>query len=128
MKQYAKQNGITILSLLLALPTAYFICISILKYELGIDAPFDSVAPLLEQMGIKETVGWNINLLILFGPIVAFLLTVFQVLKIDWQFTKEQFIFHFTVKKRWFPLLVIAFSLSLLAFLTIYMIGENCNC
>ena len=107
MKQYAKQNGITILSLLLALPTAYFICISILKYEIGIDVPFDSVAPLLEQMGIKETVGWNINLLILFGPIVAFLLTVFQVLKIDWQFTKEQFIFHFTVKKRRFPLLLV---------------------
>lgn len=72
MKQNTKQNGITILSLLLALPTAYLICISILKYAMGIDAPFDSIAPLLEQMGIKETIGWNINLLILFGPMVAF--------------------------------------------------------
>ena len=127
MKQSLKQNGITLLSFLLALPTAYFICISILKYEMGVDAPFDSIAPFLERMGIKETLGWNINLLILFGPFVAFVLTIFQVVKIDWQFTKEQFLFHLTVKKRWFPLLVIAFALSLLAFLGIYMIGENCR-
>ncbi|MFC0775883.1 hypothetical protein [Terrimonas alba] len=126
MKQYIKQNAVTALSFLLALPAAYFITISVLKYELGINSPFDSVAPFLERMGIKETLGWNINLLILFGPIVAFLLTVFQVLKIDWQFTKEEFLFHFTVIKKWFPLLVIAFSLSLLAVLTLYMIGENC--
>ena len=127
MKQSLKQNGITLLSFLLALPTAYFICISILKYEMGVDAPFDSIAPFLERMGIKETLGWNINLLILFGPFVAFVLTIFQVVKIDWQFTKEQFLFHLTVKKRWFPLLVIALALSLLAFLGIYMIGENCR-
>lgn len=127
MKQYTKQNWITILSLLPALPTACFICIAILKYEMGVDAPFDSIAPFLERMGIKEALGWNINLLILFGPLVAFLLTVFQVVKINWQFTREQFLFHVAVKKRWFPLLVIAFCLSLLAFLAFYMIGENCR-
>ena len=125
MKQYTKQNGIAIASLLLALPTAYFICISILKYELGIDQPFDAIAPFLERMGIKETLGWNINLLILLGPVMAFLLTIFQVLKADWQFTREQFLFHFTIRKKWFPLLVAGFSVSLLAVLTIYLIGEN---
>ena len=125
MKQYTKQNGIAIASLLLALPTAYFICISILKYELGIDQPFDAIAPFLERMGIRETFGWNINLLNLLGPVVAFLLTNFQVLKMDWQFTREQFLFHFTIRKKWFPLLVAGFSVSLLAVLTIYLIGEN---
>ena len=126
MKQHAKQNGIAIISLLLALPTAYFIFISILKYEMAIDAPFDSIAPFLERMGIKETLGWNINLLILLGPVAAFLLTILQLLKMDWQFTKEQFVFHFTIRKQWFPLLVAGFSISLLAFLFIYLIGENC--
>ena len=125
MKQYAKQNGITLLSLLLALPTAYFICISILKYEIGIDAPFDSIAPFLERMGIKETPGWNVNLLILFGPVIAFLLTTFQVLKIDWLFTKEQFDFHFAIRKKWFPLLVAGISGGLLSIVAIYLIGEN---
>ncbi|MGZ5222329.1 MAG: hypothetical protein ACXWC7_19735, partial [Chitinophagaceae bacterium] len=49
MKQYAKQNGIAISSLLLALPAAYFICIAILKDELCIDKPFDAIAPGLER-------------------------------------------------------------------------------
>lgn len=125
MKQHVKLNGIAIISLLLALPAAYFIFISILKYEMGIDAPFDSIAPFLERMGIKETPGWNINLLILLGPVLAFVLVIFQVLKMDWQFTKEQFDFHVTIRKRWLPLLVAGFSACLLAFLTLYLIGEN---
>ncbi len=127
MKHYLKQNAVTALSFLLVLPTAYFIFISVLKYEMGINSPFDSLAPFLERTGIREAIGWNINLLILFGPVVALGLTLLQVLKIEWHISKEEFIFHFTVKKRWFPLLVIAFSVSLLAILTLYMIGENCR-
>lgn len=126
MKQLIKQNSIAFASLLLALPTAYFICISVLKFELGIDAPFDTIAPLLERWGIKETLGWNINLLILFGPFIAFLLTIFQVLKIRFQFTQNHFLFQFILKKRWLPLLVAAFSISLLGILLIYLLGENC--
>jgi len=60
-----KSNKLSVLALFLALPTAYFVCISILKYELGVQAPFDSVAPYLERMEIKEAPGRNINLLIL---------------------------------------------------------------
>ena len=128
MKQITKQNGITIISLLLALPTAYFFAIAILKYELGVDAPFDAIAPLLESWGIKETLGWNINLLILFGPLLAFLLTIFQLLGIRLQFTQNHFLFQITVRKKWLPLLVAGFSISLLAILFIYLFGENCNC
>lgn len=125
MNQYTKQNGLAIASLLLALPTAYFLAISFLKYELAINFPFDTIAPFLERRGIRESLGWNINLLIVFGPVLAFLLIVLQLLKIDWQFNKEQFDFHFTFKKRWFSLLIAGFSVSLLAILTIYLIGEN---
>ena len=128
MKQMTKQNGITIISLLLALPTAYFIAIAILKYELGIDGPFDAIAPLLERWGIKEALGWNINLLILFGPLLTFLLTIFQLLGIRLQFTQNHFLFQITVRKRWLPLLVAGFSISVLAILFMYLFGENCNC
>ena|SRR5436190_22337486 len=123
MKQYLKQNGIAIASLLLALPTAYFLSISVLKYEMGVDAPFDAIAPFLERMGIKETLGWNINLLILLGPLVAFALSIFQVLKIKFQFTQNHFLFQVILKKRWLPLLVAAFCVSLLAILFIYVVG-----
>jgi len=126
MKQYIKQNGIAIASLLLALPTAYFLGISVLKYEMGIDAPFDTAAPFLERMVIKESLGWNVNLLILLGPLVAVVLSIFQVLKIKFQFTQNHFLFQFILKKRWLPLLVAAFSVSLPGVLFIYLAGENC--
>ncbi|MGH2552676.1 MAG: hypothetical protein ACRDEB_03100, partial [Chitinophagaceae bacterium] len=106
-------------------PMAYFILISVLKYGLGIDGPFDLATPFLERMGIKENIGWNINLLILFGPLIAFLLTIFQVLKINWQFSKQQFEFHITVQKKWFPLLIAVLSGTALLTLLIYLVGEN---
>jgi hypothetical protein len=128
MKPMIKSNWVTTAGLLLALPTAYLICISMLKYGLNIHEPFDASQPLLERWGIKKFPGWNINLLILLGPIAGFLLTIFQVLIIKWQFTKEHFQFQFTVKKKWFPILVAAFSVSLIAILFFYFLGENCNC
>jgi len=128
MKQLTKQNGIAIISLLLALPTTYFIVIAVLKYELGIDGPFDAIAPLLESWGIKESLGWNINLLILLGPLLAFFLTIFQLLNVKMQFTQDHFLFHITVRKRWLPLLVAGFSIILLGVLFTYLFGENCIC
>lgn len=121
-------NRMSIIALLLALPTAYFILISVSKYNLGIDGPFDSAWPFLESMGIKEGFGWNINLLIVFGPPVAVLLCIFQIVDIRLHFTKEEFQFHLTVQKKWLPLLVVTFSAGLLATLFFYMLGENCNC
>jgi hypothetical protein len=124
----SKSNLLTALGLLLALPTGYFIFISILKYWLNINGPFDSLQPFLERLGSKESFGWNINLLILFGPVLAFLLTIFQVVRIKWNFTEEEFHFDLTVQRKWFPMLVAVFSIGTLAILFFYLLGENCNC
>ena len=128
MKQITQQKWITWIALLLSLPTAYFFIINILKEQFGVSGPYDAIDPLLQRMGIRESIGWNINLLILLGPLAACLLTIFQLLKIKWEFTREQFEFHLTMRKRWFPLLVAAFSISLLAILFLYLFVENCNC
>lgn len=123
-----KSNGLTATALFLTLPTIYFISTAVLKYELGIDGPFDSIAPTLESWGIKEGLGWNINLLILFGPLLAFLLTIFQVLKIEGRFTKEEFRLNFTLKKIGFPLTVAMLSAGVMIILFLYALGENCHC
>jgi hypothetical protein len=78
-------------------------------------------------MGLQESLGWNVNLLILLGPIVALGLSIFQVLKIKSQFTQNQFQFQFILEKNWVPLTVAVFSSSLLGILFIYMVGENCR-
>ena len=123
-----KNNWLTAGALLLALPTGYFILAAMLKYELKIEGPFNAIQPSLESWGIKDSLGWNINLLILFGPVLAFLLTIFQVLKIEFHFTKEEFNLQFSLQKIWFPLLVVGFSAGLIAILFFYALGENCNC
>ena len=123
-----KSKWLTATGLLLVLPTAYFILIGILS-ELGINGPLEATKPIAENWGIKEPPGgFNISSLILFGPMLSILLTIFQFLKIEWHLTKEEFFLHFTFQKRWLPILVTAGSILLLAFLFFYMIGENFNC
>jgi hypothetical protein len=122
---YRRNAWLNVIPLFLALPTAYFILISILKYTLNVPGPFDNATPFLERMGIKESIGWNINLLILFGPLIAFLITIFRVLRINWQFSKEQFDFHIAIRKKWFPLFILVFSGFILLTLFIYLVGEN---
>jgi hypothetical protein len=128
MKSASKSNWLSIAGLLLALPTAYFICISVLKYAFHINGPFDTSTPLLERWGINESLGWNINLLLLFGPVAGFLFSIIQVLVIKSEFTKDDFEFRFIIRKRWLPILVAVFSACLIATLFLYFLGENCNC
>jgi len=123
----SKLNWLTFAGFVLALPAAYLIVISVLKYNLHVDGPFDASRPFLESAGIKEPLGWNINLLIAVGPVLAVLLSVFHVLKIEWHFSKEDFQFHIRVQKKWFPLLVIGFATFIMAILFFYLVGENCR-
>ncbi|MBI5857759.1 MAG: hypothetical protein HZB42_08910 [Sphingobacteriales bacterium] len=113
------------LALLLTLPAVYFISISGLKYLFNIDGPFESSWPFLQQLGISENLGWNINLLILFGPLLAFVITFLQVFHFRWNFSQQQFDFHITIQKRWFPLLIAILSGTTLLTLFIYLVGEN---
>lgn len=126
--KYAKPNLITIAALLLVMPTAFFITISILKYQLNINAPYDAVNPLLLSLGIAKPLGWNINLLILFGPAIALLLTFFQVIKIKWDMGHDDFLLAISIQKRWWPLVIIVLNTGILSFLFLYFLGENCIC
>lgn len=125
MTQHTRQNLLSSAGLMLTLPAAYFFCINILKHELGINEPYDSSYPLLVSMGVKESLGWNINLLILAGPLVGFILGIAQVIKIKWASSPGQVVLEFTIKKHWFPLVVAGLSTSLIVFLFIYLVGEN---
>ena len=113
---------------LLAFPAAYFVLISLLKYGLGIPYLFNTAQPLLESLGIKEALGFNINLVILFGPFVALLLNLFAVLTIDWENDREDFSIRFSIQKHWWNMALVFFSGILLAILFIYAVGENCRC
>ena len=113
---------------LLALPTAYFIFISVLKHALGLPFLFDSTQPLLERLGIKESLGLNINLLILFGPLIALILNLISILRIEWYNERETFSVKVFIEKHWWNMMLVVFSGLVLATLFIYVLGENCRC
>ncbi len=121
-------NRIFWIGALLTLPTAYFIFISLLKYGFGIPGLFDSSQALLHNLGIKESLGFNINLLILFGPVIALLLNLFTVLKIEWQNQNDILSIKFYIKKHWWNMTLVFLSGFLLATLFVYALGENCRC
>lgn len=122
-----KNHWLTAAGLLLVLPTAYFILIGILS-AFGINGPLEAIKPFAERLGIKDPPGLNITSVILFGPMVAFLLTIFQFLKIEWHFSREEFLLNLSFQKRWFPIMVAAASVGVLAMLSLYMFVENCRC
>lgn len=127
---HPRYNRLNALALVLVLPTVYFLSISVLKYEMGINGPFDSVAPFLESMGLKENLGWNINLLILLGPVVALLIAAWQTIHINWhpdsyREAKEQVHFNMIIRKKKFPLFILFLSGLVLTSLFIYLVGEN---
>jgi len=122
-----RNNWLTSLAVLLVIPAAYFIIIGVLS-ELGINGPLEAIQPLAEKWGIKDPPGLNITSVILFGPMIAFLLTVFQFMKLEWRLTKEEFFIQFSFYKKWLPIVVASASVAVLAMLFFYMLGENCNC
>lgn len=115
------------LGLLLTLPAGYVILISVLKYVLGFPALFDASAPVLEAWGIKDTLGWNINLLILFGPLVGFLINASALLKVEAHAAEDSWNFEVQLLKKRLNWLVLAFSSLCLLILFVYALGENCR-
>jgi hypothetical protein len=62
------------------------------------------------------------------GPVLALLLNLYAVVKIEWYNEKENFSVKISVQKHWWNMVLVIFSGLLLASLFIYAIGENCRC
>jgi hypothetical protein len=121
-----KSNALTIIAALLAFPTVYFIIANLLN-EMGIPGPYNLIGSFVESAGAR-TAWMEYQSSYSMRSIVAILLTIFQFVKIEFHFTKEEFLLHFSIQKRWFPIVVTALSVAVLAFIFFYMLGENCNC
>ena len=127
-KQLSASAWAGIAGLLLVLPAIYFVLISVMAYGFGWRYLFDASWPLLERLGVKESLGWNINLLIIFGPVLALLLNVWRVLHIDFEFTKERIDCRFSLLKSWQNLAIVILSGGVLTVLMLYLFLENCRC
>jgi hypothetical protein len=129
VKNNARYALVNLVSVLLLFPAFYIVTISVLKYFLGISEPFDSSAPFIERMGIKDPPRfWNISLALLVGPPLAFILSVFQLLHLEWKSTWERLDLNVVIFFKRFPLIVAATSVLVMALIFLYMLLENCNC
>jgi hypothetical protein len=126
--QLVKPSAAATIGLLLTAPTAYFIFVSVLKYVFRLPALFDAIEPLLTSMGAKEPLGLNINLLIVFGPALTFLINLTSILNIQWNRNEGGIHIHLIVQQKPVNWIVLCISGGCLALLFLYALGENCNC
>ena len=128
MKQFSISHRWSfLLGALLVFPIVFVITSALLKYGLGINQPFDAAQPLLEKWGIKERFGWNINAVILFGPILAILLNLFSLVKFNFKAADDYYEIFFFVKSYWWNIILVLVACAMLGILFLYMIGENCR-
>ena len=128
MKQPAtSQYPAVILGGLLILPAACFFMVSILNFQLGYPYLYDAANPFLQSTSISEPPGFNINLLILFGPVLALLINVLAVLDLWLDQGKDRINFQVS-SGNWTNLLIILISAMMLLTTAAYLFIENCNC
>lgn len=111
---------------LLAFPACYFVLAAVLNDSLGFSPLWEIIEPIFEKPANKH-LGWNINLLILFGPILALIWNTFSILQIKWSNEKDHLHLFFSITKHWLNIGVIMVCLLILATLFAYLFVENCR-
>ena len=109
------------------LPSTYFILSAWLHYVLGISLFWEVIAPLFDFPSNKNF-GFNINMLIVFGPVLSILLNVRKVLSLQIVSNDEQFDVNASVNKYSGAWLIIIMAMFCLTATCIYLLSENCNC
>ena len=127
MKAQILKPGLSaIVGLLLTTPATYFLFINILN-EMGQPGLYNAAAPLMDSLGVNEPLGFNINLLIAGGPLVAVLLNISSILSLDYQMNKDLIDVNFQIERRWTNWVIIGLGGLCMLVLFIYLAGENCS-
>lgn len=111
----------------LVIPSVYFLSAAFMNEVLGFNRPWSVIEPIFEQPENKN-LGLNINLLILFGPIASFIISILQVIKIEIVKEKDRFRINGIITYKSYHWLIIAACLACAGSLFLYFIAENCNC
>jgi len=124
--QILKPTASAVIGLVLSSPAAYFFLVNILN-DMGLPGLYSAFEPLFRSMGSNEGLGFNLNLLIAFGPLIALLLNVNSVLSLNWASSKTDIKLDIQIEKRWSNWMIISLAGLCLLVLFFYLIGENCK-
>ncbi|CAN5488473.1 hypothetical protein BH10BAC3_BH10BAC3_08630 [soil metagenome] len=109
---------------LLAFPAAYFVSSAILNYGLGIDWFWKPIEPIFDNPDNKHF-GWNINMLIIFGPIIAVLINALSLAYFRFEKLDDFFKIEIYVKRNWLNIAVLVIAGITLASIFVYQFFEN---
>lgn len=134
MKRFIPSRRATLLAYLLSLPTATFLLLTILKYQWGLEQPFDRIYPLLQNLGLQEALGWNINLLLVGGPLASITLSLLQVLSLSFKKSVGEnggdpvTVISLCIRRHSHAWTAAGTATILILVLALYFLGENCYC
>lgn len=112
---------------LLVFPALYFIVSSWLNYGLGFSPFWKVIEPIFEKPENKQF-GFNINLLILLGLLLAILVNLPQLMQLHLSTEPEELNVHLAIKKYSWSWMIVGAAIFCLAALFFYLVKENCNC
>ena len=110
----------------LVTPAIVFVVVNVLRYELGMRGPHDILEPVIDP-----SAAWAqgvIDGVVFFGPLIAFGLAAFSVLRLRVQRRSHAFVG--TVEVQWHPALLAVAVVSAVVFgvLGAYLVAENLPC
>ena len=109
---------------ILVSPTVYFICAAILYFGLGNSFLWIPIDPILENQANKH-IGWNMNLLIMPGSVMALAYNFLCIVKVSRVVTSEKFQLSIIIRKQWLNIAVAILSILVLSFLFGYPVIKN---
>jgi hypothetical protein len=113
----------TILRIFLITPSLVFVAVNLLKFELGVDAPFDALAPVIDPA--TQLANLLVAAVVILGPIAAVVLTLRQTTTGSLRTTKPGVEARFTMQARWSDLLVLGAAIAPLVAIGLHLIAEG---
>ncbi|MGH2693019.1 MAG: hypothetical protein ACRDHM_11040 [Actinomycetota bacterium] len=108
---------------LLVLPSVVFVAANLLKFELGIDGPYDFLAPVI---GPSSSVnGPILAAVVILGPLAAVVLTLRRTASISVSRTGGGLSARTSLNVQWADLVILVFALGALSVIGLYLIAEG---
>lgn len=112
--------------LVLAVP-ASFVAVNVLRYVVGVDLPWDPWETLLDATE-DSPARYALDLMIVFGPVIAFAAFFIPMLKVSFGGENEQLVTVVVRKTSRTKVIFVAASVGVLGILGTYLFFENLPC
>ena len=119
-------SRIRLLAVALLVPAVLFVTVNLLRYQVGVAQPYDTLSPLWSTGVGAYQLAFNATVLL--GPVIAMTIAAVAVLRVRFARTNAGSNVAMTIRRRWPEIGVLAFGAALVGVMGIYLIAENLPC